>query len=175
MEPHYLTYLAPLIAVALILWRGYRAKPSNVRLGRMWIMPVILTLLTLYVVSLAKAPPLLIDAAFLGAALLGGAVGWLRARHMALSVHPETGTLTSAATPLGTLLILALFALRYGLKLVFPEMNGASGTPGHVTQSALWWTDGGLLFAAGMIWGRAITVWLRARPLLDAHRAGNGA
>ncbi len=172
-----MTYLPALLAVGLILWRNRRPMPRRVRLGAMWIMPAILTLGAVAVLATTRLPPPLVFAAFAAAAAAGGAIGWLRARHMAFSVDRETGTVTSVATPVGTYLIIGLFVLRFGLKLIFPEMQGAGAAgPGHpVTQSALWWTDGGLLFAAGMIWGRAVTTWLRAKPLLDAHRAGEAA
>jgi len=165
-------YAVPLAVLALILWRGIKAKPRKVSLRRIWIRPVVAIVAIGAVLTTAPLPgPLAI--AGMGAGLMAGlGAGWLRARHMAFTVDSETGTLTSTATPIGTILVVVLFAARFLLKLAFPQMAHVN-TGHHISANALLWTDIGLLFSAGMVWGRAITMWLRARPLLEAHRAGS--
>jgi len=176
MWKQFAPYVVPLLVLALILRRAGRER--TVKLGRLWVYPAILTLAAIATLASANVPSLLGLLGFAAALALGGGVGFLRSYHMQLSVNQETGNVTSKATPLGTILIAALFALRIGLKLMFPEMNAADYGPSapsahaiHPNAAVLFWTDASLLFAVGMIWGRALTTYFRAKPLLDAHHA----
>lgn len=162
-------YIVPLLVLALIVRRGLRAKPSKVRLRSMWFMPVVIALATASLLGSTPMPSMLALAGFVGAFAGGLGAGWLRARHMAFSVDPEKGTLTSTATPIGTMLVAVLFVVRFALKLMFPELNAAPH--GHPGATAVLWTDAGLLFSMGLVWGRVVTTWIRARPLLTAHHA----
>ena len=83
------------------------------------------------------------------------------------------GEITSKATPIGTILIVALFALRFGLKLVFPQMGGAGYGPPHAHPSGdvIAWTDAGLIFSTAMLVARVATTWFHTRPLIAAHQA----
>lgn len=163
-------YVVPLIALAIISRRSFRNKPRKVRLRTLWFMPVLLALATASLLASSPAPALFAGAGFAAALVLGLSLGWLRARHMALSVDPATGVLTSLATPIGTMLIAGLIVVRFALKLAFPELSAQPGA--QPAGAALMWTDTGMLFSLGLVWGRAVTTWLRARPLLSAHAAG---
>ena len=166
-------YVVPMIVLAIILRRSLNNKPRKVRLRSMWLMPALLSLGTASMLANSPMPGALVLAGFALALCVGLGLGWLRARHMAFSVDSETGVLTSTATPIGTMLVAGLFVLRFALKLAFPELS--TGPGGHPAGAALIWTDAGLLLSMGLVWGRAITTWLRARPLLSAHAASSGA
>lgn len=165
-------YVVPVVVLALIARRTLNNKPRKVRLRTMWLMPALLSVAALSLFANSPAPGVLVLCGFLLALAIGSVLGWLRARHMALSVETETGVLTSTATPVGMMLIGGLVIVRFALKLIFPEMSAQPGD--HPAGAALLWTDAGLLFSLGLVWGRAVTTWLRARPLLSAHAAGTG-
>ncbi|MFL5239160.1 MAG: hypothetical protein ACJ8EL_16490 [Rhizomicrobium sp.] len=174
-------YLAPLLIVALVALRLIRNKPQKVKPGRLFITPLLLVVATYLTLRQAPAPGalwLLVDAA---AALAGAGVGWLTARHRAFTLDGETGEIMSRATPIGTVIFGALFAVRFGLKLAFPQMQaghayapaGASFHP--AAASAIGWADAGLVFSAAMVIARAATIWLHTRHLVQQQRRARKA
>jgi len=170
---HLLPYLTPLLVVALIVWRSLKAKPSPVKPSRLWIRPVVLMAATGSVLATTPLPRPLVLLALAAAGVVGIAVGIFAGRAVHMSVHPETGVVESRATPIATVIILALFAFRYGMRLMFPEMNAAAGAGlhGHAAAQVIQLTDGLLIFSSAMVAGQAATLWVRARPLIQAHRA----
>jgi hypothetical protein len=135
----------------------------------MWIAPAIILVLTCAALAQSRMPGPIALAAFAAAALAGMGVGYLRARHQALSVDPATGEVTSKPTQVGTILIVALFAIRYGLHFLVPQMADHPG--GRAAADAIAWTNGALIFAAAMLVTQAIVLWLRTQPLLAEHAA----
>lgn len=162
-------YLVPILVLGLIVWRSTRAKPRAVKPSALWIRPLILAVLTGMVLATTPFPPWIALAAFLIAAIAGAGVGHAAGRAVHMSVHPETGVLESRATPIATAIIVGLFAVRYGARLMFPQAKMAAG--GRVTAGVLQVTDGLLIFTTAMVIAQSATLWLRARPLLAAHRA----
>jgi hypothetical protein len=82
----------------------------------------------------------------------------------------------SRATPTGTLLFGALFAIRFGLKYAFPQLSGGQAyAPGsalaHPAANVLGWTDAGLVFSTAMLLSAAATTWWRTRHLAAERRA----
>jgi hypothetical protein len=163
-----LPLIIPLVVVAIILRRSMGTR--KVRFRAMWIRPAVLLILAGVTLAEAPMPGPIALAAFLAAALVGGGVGYLRARHLELSVDPETGTVSSKSTPIGTILIVGLVGLRIGLRYMFPEMGGGQAG-GHLEKDAVLWTDGALIFSAAMLVTQAIVIWQRTRPLLAEHAA----
>src|SRR6185312_10019133 len=121
-----------------------------------------------------------VDIAALAAGLV---IGFLSAHHQEFAVDYDTGVITSKATPIGTIVVLALFAAKFGLKFILPDVNGSpfsamSYVPGSPLPSAphggpasvMGWTDAGIILSAAMLFARAFTTWLRAQPLIHAHR-----
>jgi Kef-type K+ transport system membrane component KefB len=170
MSQNLAPYIAPVIVLALLVWRGARAKPRPVRLKRMWISPLIVTLMTASTLALTAKPALSVMAAYAGAALAGAGIGYLFGRHREFSIDPATGELSSKATPLGTILVIGLFFVRFGLKLVFPQLAAQPGT--HPSADVLVWTDGALVFACALAVSQVVSIWLHTRPLVAAHGAG---
>ena len=117
--------VAVLIAAVLILRRAGQVQKVNI--GRMWIRPVFLILLLAGALAAEPFPGLIAMGAFVLAAVAGAALGYYMARHQHLSIHPETGQLESRTSTIGTFLVFGLFAVRFGARLVFPDL----ANPGH--------------------------------------------
>ncbi len=162
-----LPLIVPLLIVALILRRSMSTR--KVRVNLMWIRPAVLLVLAGVTLAASPMPGPIALAAFVAAAVVGAGFGYLRARHLELSVDPATGTVTSKSTPIGTILIVGLVVLRLGLKYAFPEMGAQPG--GHLAAQAVVWTEGALIFSVAMVAAQAVMTWQRTQPLLAEHAA----
>ncbi|MDE2464724.1 MAG: hypothetical protein KGO02_13540 [Alphaproteobacteria bacterium] len=165
-------FLPTLFMLAVLLWWQRRSKGSRLRPWAMWVIPCV-TAFALYT-TLRHRPPELSLLTLLGfplALAAGVVVGWLRARHLHIRIDGVSGRVTTRATAFGLILLAALFLLRAVLRSIFVTPAGH----GHLAGTALLSTDLGLVFSVGLIWARAITLTLRVRPLLAAHRAGSGS
>jgi hypothetical protein len=99
------------------------------------------------------------------ALVVGAAVGWQRAKFMRIEVHPETHDITSRASPIGMLFILAVVAARMGLRSFAYESRGIAGLPTAAIASAL------ILLVGAMMIAQSVEMWLRARKLLAEAQA----
>jgi hypothetical protein len=157
------TYLIPLIAVAMVILRNSRAR--RLRIETLWIAP--LMILALVGVSLThEGVPtpgrLAIDLAALG---VGAGLGWWRARLTNISIDPATHQLTSQASPIGMLVILGLFVLRYGLRTYAAQNAGAL----HISVNVI--ADAALVMTVGLVCAQRLEIALRATRLLSEARA----
>ncbi len=170
-------YLVPVLVIALMARRIIRNPPRKVRIRSLWIAPSIALFGTGATLAMAPMPQLFWIAGFAAAAALGGAIGFLTSHHQEFSIDYDTGTITSRATPLGLILFAGLFAIRYGLKIAFPQMNGGGygAQMAHPSGDVLAWTDAGLIFSTAMLLSRAATTYLRVRPLIEAHKTHKAA
>ena len=163
----YWTYVVPLIAVALVILRNSRAR--RLRVETLWIMPVvILALVGLSFTQQGTPSPLMlgIDVAALA---IGALLGWWRARFTHISVDPATHQLTSRASPIGMLVVLAIFALRYAVRLYAPQSASTLGVPAIEIADAL------LVITVGLVCAQRLELALRATRLLNEARAGGPA
>ena len=162
-------YLPTLLMLAVLLWWQHRSKGSRLRPRAIWVIPFVTTL-ALYTTLRHRPPELSVFSVigFVFALVAGGVIGWLRARHLHIHIDAASGRVTTKATAFGLMLLVALFLLRAVLRNIFetPQVHG------HLAGTALVSTDLGLAFSVGLIWARAITLMLRVRPMLAAHRAG---
>jgi hypothetical protein len=176
-------YLVPLIVVVILARRLMRNKPQKVKIGRLFVLPGIVAVATIVTLYSTGIPGLLWIGVYVAALIAGLVVGFLSAHHQEFTLDYETGQIMSKATPIGSALVVALFAVRFLLKLVMPQVAGSatavgSYTPGsplpsvpaHASGALLGWTDAGIIFSAGMMLARAATTYLRAQPLLAAHK-----
>lgn len=159
----YWTYLVPLIVVAFVILRNARARKLSVE--RLWISPAIIMLMA--ILAFSRNPPpgpvgLALDVA---AVAVGGLLGWWRGRASAFTVDPQSHVVTSKVSPLGMLLILAIFGLRYVLR---GAVVGESSLL-HLTAAEA--TDSFLLLAVGVVSAQRLEWWIRARRMIDAARA----
>jgi hypothetical protein len=165
-------YIVPVIFLAIFARRLIKNEPRKVRVGGLLlILPLFLGAAVVTTLAYAPMPPLFWIVGYVVALALGAGVGFLTTHHQEFTVDPATGNVMSRATPIGTILIVVLFALRFGLKLIFPQMNAPAGA--HPSADVLAWTDAGLIFSTGLMIARAATTWFHARPLIAAHRAAN--
>ncbi|HEY5338093.1 MAG TPA: hypothetical protein VIJ85_07825 [Rhizomicrobium sp.] len=177
-------YIAPIIVVIILARRLIKNPARKVKTSRMFIMPAIVTAGTAITLYATPMPGLMWIGIYVVAAIAGAVVGFLTAHHQEFALNYETGEITSKSTPIGTILVAALFAVRFGLKLLMPDVAGSptqiqSYTPNspvqhfsaHASASLIGWTDAGLIFSTAMLIARAATTWLRAQPLLAEHKA----
>ena len=162
-------YIVPLLFAVLIVRRSLRAQ--KIRVGRMWVRPAILVLVAATALAAGPMPGLLVLAAFVAAAGAGAGLGYLLAHHQHLSIDDDTGHISSRASTIGIALILVLFGIRFGAKLVFPEL----AHPGHAGQQVTQITNGLLIFTVAVLATQSIEIWKRTRPLLAAHAARRAA
>jgi hypothetical protein len=146
--------------------------PALVRPNLLWIQPAFLFAITIAMFATTRVEISLRSIAlFAGGAMAGGAIGYFRALHQEFSIDPETGNVMSKTTPLGSLLFLAIFLLRYVMNYT---MKGGQQTdmvhPPNPT--VLLYTDAMLFFALAMVAATAFEVYRRTRPVVAAHQAG---
>jgi hypothetical protein len=102
------------------------------------------------------------------AALTGGALlGWWRARFTQITIDPASHELTSRASPLGMLVILAVFAVRYGLRMYAVQDAGAIGLPVNVVA------DAALVLTIGLVCAQRFEIFTRASRMLAEARASS--
>ncbi len=169
-------YLVPLLVIGLVALRLVRNKPRKVKPNRLFVMPVFLTLATAFTLGQTPAPGLVWIVIYLAAAVVGGIAGNLNGRHREFMLDAETGEIMSRATPIGTIIFAALFAMRFGLKLAFPQLSGGRSPYApppanfHPAASVIGWTDAGLVFSTAMLLSTAAITWWRTRHLVAERR-----
>jgi hypothetical protein len=172
----FLPYLGPALIVILIGRRLLRAqKPSRVRPNLLWIQPAILLVGMIFLFAATRLQlSAFAIAIFAVAAVAGAAVGYFRALHQEFSIEPETGNVMSKATPLGSMLFLGIFLVRYVMNYM---MRGGQQTDMAHPPSAnvLLYTDATLFFAFAMVAATAFEIWRRTRPIVAEHKAGETA
>ena len=181
MDPHLpaelAPYVVPILVVVIVARRLIRNAPRKVKAGRLYILPGLLTLATIFALTQSGSPSAVWLLGYVVAAVLGASVGYLSARHREFTLDPKTGEISSQATPIGTIIFAALFVIRFGLKMAFPELSGpAYGSPvAHPSpaQHLIGWADSGLIFSTAMVVATAITTWLRTRPLIASQRSSS--
>jgi len=160
---------APLVIIAVIalvlMFRMRRLTQQRpLRLEWLWVTPTLFLIVTM--VAAAQSPPVGLDWLWLGVALaIGGGLGWYRGKMMHIAVDPETHALNAKASGAAIAFIIALVAIRYGLRYL---------AVGERLDAALI-TDGFLVFAVGLYGVQRLEMWLRARRLLTQARTARAA
>ena len=121
-----LPVLIPLVVLGLVFLRARRAR--RLRLELLWVAPTAIVALIAAGVAFTPHPAFTaVDLAVFAAALaVGGGIGWLRAKAVTLTVDPATHEVTSATSPVGLVIIGAVFLVRFGLRSA--TLNGAAGS-----------------------------------------------
>ncbi len=153
------------VVLVLVLLRNRRRRVLKPQL--LWVMPaIVVPLIGLGVWGSAYAPDA-VHAPFgpdawavlaLGAAL-GAAAGWQRGKTITIEKEPD-GSLRSQASPLGLILVVALFAFR-GVLRPLVESHAAQW---HLNALAV--TDAFLVFAMALIVAQRVEMYIRARRVL---------
>lgn len=171
-NPSLMQQLIPLAigmaVLGVVVLRNSRGR--RLRLEWMWVLPLLITLLTVGVLWRGLSTGMHVGpvSALAWAASLaaGCAIGWWRGSLMTITVDPETETLTSRASLVGLLLIGGVFLSRYALRIWLDAHPGTLGMSAYIISDAF------LLFAAGLIVTQRLEMWLRARKQLAEMRAG---
>ncbi len=166
---HLLPYLGPVLIVALLARRLIRNQPRKVRFWGLFIVPALIALAVIAAFSTSPVPAMIWVVGFIVALAVGAGAGFLTTHHQEFTIDKD-GDVWARATPIGALIVVALFALPFGLKYVMTG-GDAYAPPVHPSADVIGWTDVGLMFATGLVFARAITTWFHARPLLAAHEA----
>jgi len=177
-------YIVPAIVVIIMARRLMNNKPRKVKTSRIFVLPLVVAVATVTTLYSSPLPGALWLIVYAGALIAGVVVGFLSAHHQEFSLDYDTGEIMSKATPVGTTLVAALFAARFGLKFLLPQINGSPysassyapdsplpSVPHHATGAILGWADAGIIFSCAMLIARAATTYLRAAPLIAEHKA----
>ena len=165
-----ISYAVTAVIVVLVLFFRMRgmARGRRLRLEWLWVMPAIFLLAS--IASIVQAPPTGIDWAWLALALIvGGVIGWYRGRMMRITVDPETHALNMQASPAALIFLVALFAIRFGLRAALASEADAWRLNVAVISDAF------VLFAFGLFGVQRLEMALRARRLLGEAKAAKAA
>ena len=170
-----LPILIPVLILVLVLRRNLQPRPLQIE--RMWLYPAILVFLLGS--SLYESPPTTALAiGFLaGGLVLGAAAGWYRGRLTRITIDPDPHALTSQASMWGTVLVVGLIVVRYGLRAYLMGGLDMTAAPHHggLGGTAIAATDALLAFTVGMMGTSRLEMWMRASKLLaDAQAAKAG-
>ncbi|MFL6760203.1 hypothetical protein [Sphingomonas sp.] len=156
--------LLPFMIIAFVLALRFRSmsKERPLKLGTLWIVPVVYLLLAGSMVFALKPPPMGWGLLIAGLGV-GIAIGWHRGKLIRIERNPETGALTQKASPLALVLLVALIVLKLGARSIFGDT--AATQPG---SSAMLMTDAFLGFALGLLSATRLELYLRAQRLLAA-------
>ncbi len=162
-----LPYLVAVPAVALVAFLRFRrmTQGQRLRIEWMWVRPAIVVVAACVVMFLSS-PPSGSDWLWMAVALLpGAALGWYRGRMVSVTIDAATHELTSKASAGAMLFLLALIAVRLGLRYVaFAESEAWN-------LDTVLVTDLSLAFFVGMVCVQRVEIMIRARRLLLAARA----
>ena len=156
--------LGPLIGIGvgltIVLLRNRRKRTLRPHL--LWITPLVVTsLIGLGLWANTQHPQFGLYAwiAFAAALVLGAAAGWWRGKTITIEKEPD-GSLRSQASPLGLVLVVALFAFRGVLRPLI-ESHAAQW---HLNALAV--TEAFLIFALALIVLQRVEMFIRARRIL---------
>ncbi len=157
------------LVVGLFAWRIRRMTQSRpLKLEWLWVTPALLAVLT--VLTLIPQPPGGLGWAVLAVGLvLGGALGWWRGKMMHITVDPETHALNTKASAAGLIFIVAIIAIRMGLRTI--ALTEASAL--HVSVAAI--TGAFMTFAVGLFGVQRLEMAIRANRLLTEARQARAA
>lgn len=167
MQDHggsWLTALLPFAIVAVVLALRLRSmsKERPLKIGTLWIVPIVYLLLVgSMLFSLPPSPTgwfVLVTGLTIGTGL-----GWYRGRFIQIQRHSETGELTQRASPIAMLLLAGLIVLKLGARAIFGET-----AVGHPGSAAMLLTDAFIGFALGLLSATRLELYLRAKRLLSA-------
>lgn len=156
-------YVVSAIIICTVLFFRFRSmrRIQKLRLERLWIVPALYALVAASV--LYQSVPTGIQWLYAGGALvLGAALGWRRGALMRINIDPETHELNQQASPAAMLFILVLIIIRQGLRMEASQMG----------FNVAFVTDCLVVFALGLFSATRLEMFLRAKRMLAAHRAG---
>lgn len=133
--------ILPLAIIAIVFALRFRniRRARRFRPERLWVLPAVYTALVGLILFAMPPAPLGWGLFALGL-LVGGALGWQRARLMHLDIDPKTRELTIRQSPAAFVLLVAIFL---GRRMFLPNTATTASGAGHaLPASALpwgWW------------------------------------
>lgn len=170
MQAHqagWLSYVIPVVVIAVVLALRFRrmSRERRLRLGALWVVPVLYGAVA--ALMFWQTPPHGLQWAWVALGFaIGAGLGWQRGRLMEIRVDPETGTLNQKGSPAAMIFIVALIAVRQVLRIA---MTGAGAQAWHVSAALV--TDLFVAFALGLFALQRLEMFLRARRLLAEAQA----
>jgi len=159
------SYLVPL-GIALVIIVARNSRPRRLRIERLWIVPAIYLVLMVGALTAAPPPVTPVSIGLLVAGfVIGGLIGWQRARFTRIDIHPETHDLTSRASPIGIVFIFAILLLRFGARDFLAAHPDFLHLPVVALGEAL------LVMVVATLGAQRLEIWRRAtRMLAEAGR-----
>ena len=160
---NWLTTLLPFVIIAIVFALRVRTmnKERPLKVGGLWVVPVIYLLIVGSMLIALPPPPL--GWALVALGIVAGAVlGWHRGKLIRIERDAATGELRQRASPLAMLLLLAIIVLKLGARAIFGDTAAA-----HPDSGALLLTDAFLGFALGLLSATRLELYLRARRILQ--------
>ena len=159
---NWLTAILPFVIIAVVV--GLRLKSMSrerpLRLGNLWIVPVVYVLLVGWMFF--ALPPAPAGWALVVAGIaVGAVVGWHRGKLIRIDRN-ESGELRQQASPIAMLLLVALIFLKLGARAIFGE--AAATQPG---SGAMLLTDAFIGFALGMLSATRVELYVRGKRILE--------
>ncbi|HTJ63950.1 MAG TPA: hypothetical protein VL899_09075 [Alphaproteobacteria bacterium] len=160
MTPQEIQLYLPILIVAAMFALRWRQmiRPRKLRLVTLWMGPVAVLAGIALTMAGRPAPTVGHDLGLAVLAVAGSALGWTRAKLSKVEFDSENAMLTLRGTPYGILFLLALIAIRTGLRILsakHPEWGI------NLTRA----TDFLLFFAFGLVLGYAAEVYRAARQV----------
>jgi hypothetical protein len=158
---NWLTAIIPFVIIAVVVGLRLRSmsRERPLKVGTLWIVPVVYLLLVAWMLFALPPTPLGWALVVLGI-LVGAMLGWHRGKLIRIERN-ESGELRQQASPLAMLLLVALIVLKLGARAIFGE--SAAMQPG---SNAMLLTDAFIGFALGLLSATRLELYLRARRLL---------
>jgi hypothetical protein len=176
MTPKLLQLLLPILIIVPVMYLRLRKmnKPQPLKLGRLWIRPVLLLIAAGLVLFLPQpgqhvAPHITPQewGGLAAAAALGALGGWYWGRTMAIEVHPEDGTLMTRGSAAAVMVLIVLIAVKMGLRPLLDAEGGAM----HLDVLLI--TDASIVFSVALFSVRSLEMFLRAQRVM--RDTGRGA
>jgi len=172
-----LRYLPFALIILLVFLRAGRSK--KVRVERAWIIPLLSVFGVATTLSREPFPSVAALAIFVAAGAVGAVAGYFQALHTELSIAPEGGHVMSKPTQLGSILVVLLFAVRFGLDYLV-KGSFQPGPPSFVPQAPaphhgvdlFRLADAALIFATALMLGQRLEILRRAHLLLKGTDSG---
>jgi hypothetical protein len=135
-------------------------RPQRISVTRMWITPILLCVLTGWVIYandlLNPAPPLEIAVGLLVGAVAGIPFGILRGMHTEVRPTDRRGVMYLGSSWVTLAIFAAAFGLRYGVRMLMPHRGSFTGTIG----------DGLLAFAIAFIATSYVVIFRKYEELV---------
>jgi hypothetical protein len=167
--PLSMNLLIYVVVIALFVWR--MSRPQRTTVAGLWVRPIILVLLTAFVVwsagfaavALGQTPPPAWEVAVVLAvgAVLGIPLGLLRGKHSEVKPTERPGVMYVHSSPLIAIIWIVAFVARAAIRYLVPGAQSGAGV----------WGDGLLAFAVAAIIASSFAIYSKYRQQTQQPQA----